>query len=114
MRTGACVYILASTSKRLYIGITTNLERRLHQHRSGTSPHSFTQRYNIDRLVHLERFELATSAITREKQLKHWSRQKKFHLIASTNPMWQDLSAEWGKPLAPGSPDAPPLVVHTT
>ena len=105
MRIGACIYILASTSKRLYVGVTTNIERRLHQHRSGTFPDSFTSRYNINRLIHLERFALVTSAITREKQLKRWSRRKKLHLIASTNPTWQDLSAEW----ASLSPPSPPL-----
>ena len=107
MRTGACVYFLACTSNRLYVGVTTNLERRLQQHRTGTFPNSFTNRYNINRLVHLEHFTLATSAIAREKQLKRWSRQKKLALIGSTNPTWQDLSADWGKPL----PTHPPAVV---
>jgi putative endonuclease len=116
MPTGACVYILASTSKRLYIGITTNIERRLVQHRAGTFPDSFTDRYNIHHLVHIEHFALVASAITREKQLKRWSRLKKLHLIATQNPTWEDLSFDWGKPFPIQSglhSPLPPSVIST-
>ncbi len=107
MRSGACVYILASASRCLYVGVTTNIGRRLDQHRSGTSPSSFTSHYNLYRLVHLERFDRATTAIAREKQIKRWSRLKKLHLIATTNPTWQDLSETWGHHLAPSEPKTP-------
>jgi putative endonuclease len=97
----AYVYILASSFKHLYIGITTEIEVRIRQHKNHTYPNSFTARYKIDQLVYLERYALVTTAIAREKQLKRWSRIKKIRLIVSQNPTWQDLSEEWGKPIAP-------------
>lgn len=60
---------------------------------------SFTKRYNINRLVYVEYFPDMVSAITREKQLKGWSRAKKLALIVGSNPTWRDLSEEWGKPI---------------
>ena len=87
------VYILASHSGRaLYIGVTTNLPRRLEEHRNGTSIH--TTKYKIDRLIHVETFETAPDAIAREKQLKNWRRDKKIALINRLNPEWRDLSSE--------------------
>jgi putative endonuclease len=97
----AYVYILASTFQRLYIGITTDLETRVLQHKNHKRPDSFTARYNINKLVYFERFSFITSAIAREKQLKRWSRIKKIRLIVAQNPTWQDLSEEWGKPIPP-------------
>ena len=73
MSKGAFVYILASTYKHLYIGVTTGLEQRIGQHKRGTFPDSFTSRYHIDHLVYIERFETINEAIPREKQLKRWS-----------------------------------------
>jgi putative endonuclease len=64
------VYILASGFKHLYIGVTTDLEVRVQQHKNGSYPDSFTARYNIKNLVYFERFAELHSAITREKQLK--------------------------------------------
>ncbi len=97
----AYVYILASSFQRLYIGITTEIEVRVSQHKNGTFPDSFTTRYKINKLVYFERFAMVPEAIAREKQLKNWSRIKKLRLIVAQNPTWQDLSAEWGKPIEP-------------
>jgi putative endonuclease len=87
------VYILASPNGRaLYIGVTTDMGRRLEEHRRGLSEH--TSRYKITRLVYLEAHETAPGAIEREKQLKKWRREKKIALIESANPEWVDLSNE--------------------
>jgi putative endonuclease len=93
------VYILASGFKHLYIGVTSGLEIRIRQHKDGTYPCAFTERYNIKDLVYFERFADIRTAIAREKQLKRWSRIKKSRLIVAENPDWKDLSADWGKPL---------------
>ncbi len=95
------VYILASGFKHLYIGVTSNLERRLGQHKSGTYAAAFTERYNIKRFVYFERFASMPTAIAREKQLKRWSRIKKIRFVVATNPDWQDLSLAWGTPIEP-------------
>ena len=84
------VYILASKSRRTYIGVTNNLQRRLHQHRSGLV-HT-TMRYKLFRLVYVECTTDVVAAITREKQLKGWRRARKLALISSVNPTWDDLS----------------------
>ncbi len=97
----AYVYIMASSFQRLYIGITTEIEARVSQHKNGAFPDSFSTRYKINKLVYLERFAMVPEAIAREKQLKNWSRIKKLRLIVAQNPTWQDLSAEWGKPIQP-------------
>jgi putative endonuclease len=88
------VYILASRSRTLYIGVTNNLRRRIREHRDGTA-NSFTAKYKIHRLVHFERFQHIDSAITREKYLKHFTRQEKIALIETTNPTWEDLAAKY-------------------
>jgi putative endonuclease len=97
------VYILASGFKKLYIGVTSNLEARVWQHKNHTSPDSFTARYGIDQLVYFERFASMTTAIAREKELKGWLRIKKITLIIANNPDWKDLSSEWGQPIEPWS-----------
>ena len=87
------VYILASPNGRaLYIGVTTDLGRRLEEHRLGMSVH--TANYNINRLVYIESFDSIAEAIDREKQLKGWRRDKKVRLIDVANPEWLDLSSE--------------------
>jgi putative endonuclease len=87
------VYILASPNGRaLYIGVTTDLGRRLEEHRRGLSQH--TSRYNITKLVYAEEHETALDAIEREKQLKRWRREKKVALIDRANPEWRDLSGD--------------------
>ena len=97
MKTGY-VYILSSRSRRLYIGVTSDLEGRVWEHKQGMVE-GFTKTYQIDRLVYYEDFPEMLSAIAREKQLKGWSRVKKIWLIERENPAWVDLSEEWGKPV---------------
>jgi putative endonuclease len=92
----AYTYILASSFKRLYIGITTNLERRIAEHKQAKDPTTHTARYTINQLVYFEQFTSIPAAINREKQLKGWLRIRKLELIISTNPTWLDLSASWG------------------
>ncbi len=88
------VYLLASRSRVLYIGMTNHLERRVREHRSG-EVEGFTKKYHVHRLVFFESFHDARTAIAREKQLKGWRREKKVALIAAANPTWEDLAAEW-------------------
>ncbi len=90
------VYIMASVSRALYVGVTNNLQRRVWEHKTKRVP-GFTSKYNITRLVHFEPTGNVWAALTREKQVKAWSREKKFALIEAANPAWQDLSAEWMK-----------------
>jgi putative endonuclease len=93
MERSPVVYILCSENRRaLYIGVTTNLSRRLEEHRQGFVQH--TDRYNIHRLIYFESHETAPDAIAREKQLKNWRREKKLVLINRSNPDWRDLSRE--------------------
>lgn len=87
------VYILASYTQRLYAGMTSDLERRVWQHRTKAFE-CHSAKYNIDRLVYYELFEQADDAIARERQLKSWARQKKINLIVASNPVWKDLAME--------------------
>jgi putative endonuclease len=88
------VYILASRSRNLYVGVTNDLERRVYEHKQKLVP-GFTTRYNIDRLVYFEATEDVQSAIAREKQIKGWLRSRKVSLIESVNPTWDDVSVSW-------------------
>jgi len=90
----AFVYIVASRSRTLYIGVTSDLFKRVWQHKNGTFG-GFTSKYRITRLVYYEEFVLITDAIAREKQLKGWSRSKRLWLINRQNPTWIDLAADW-------------------
>jgi putative endonuclease len=87
------VYILASRTRTLYIGVTNDLERRIAQHRAGIGSR-FTRRYGVDRLVHIEWAPDPLAAIAREKALKGWTRERKIALIESENPHWKDLAEE--------------------
>ena len=90
-----CVYILASGHYgALYIGVTSDLMKRLWQHRNGETP-GFTSRYAVYRLVHFEMFGDMERAIAREKQLKRWPRGRKDRLIERHNAGWTDLSTGW-------------------
>jgi putative endonuclease len=89
------VYILASDSRELYVGITNNLIRRITEHRQGADPYRYVFRHETTRLVHVEAAGEARDAIRREKQLKSWTRRRKLALIESTNPEWEDLAAAW-------------------
>ena len=89
------VYILANRDDSvLYIGVTGNLPRRLYEHRNGLVD-GFTRKYNVHKLVYYEQTNDVYSAISREKQLKNWSRVKKNTLIQKANPQWLDLSLDW-------------------
>ncbi len=88
------VYIMASPSRTLYVGVTGNLEHRIILHKQKLLP-GFTARYNVTRLVYFEQTEDVLAAISREKQIKAWSRNKKIALIESRNPKWDDLSLRW-------------------
>lgn len=88
------VYVMSNKSRRLYIGITSKLLKRIFQHKQKLIP-GFTARYNFDMLVYFEEFGQVVNAINREKQLKGWTRAKKLTLILNENPDWVDLSAEW-------------------
>jgi len=85
---------MASKSRTLYTGETSNLERRVLQHRGKLLP-GFTARYNINRLVYYEAFGEISAAIAREKEIKSWSRKNKIALIEAVNRDWKDLSAAW-------------------
>ena len=96
MRFEACaVYILANLNRSvLYVGVTSNLLKRIPEHRERLSPRSFTSRYRVDRLVHFEPFQDIVAAIEREKKLKSWTRAKKIALIERDNREWRDLWPE--------------------
>jgi len=94
MKQSYYVYIMANASRRLYIGVTNNLERRVWEHRSKKTE-GFTKRYNLTLLVHIEEYPDPASAIAREKQLKGWLRTRKIYLIDENNPQWLDLAANW-------------------
>ena len=85
------VYIVASLTRVLYIGVTKDLERRIAEHRQKLIP-GFTARHNVTRLVYFEEIDRIADAISREKQLKGWVRAKKIKLIEELNPEWNDLS----------------------
>lgn len=89
------VYFLTNRHRTvLYVGVTSDLRRRVIQHIAGMYPSSFSRRYNADRLVYFEITPDIRAAIAREKQLKKWSRRKKEALIEGVNPGWHDLAAE--------------------
>jgi putative endonuclease len=87
------VYMMTNDSHTLYLGVTGNLARRVYEHKQKLVP-GFTKKYNITQLVWYEHFGNPSDAITREKQLKRWRRDKKIALIRSQNPDWKDLSLD--------------------
>ena len=91
MEKGGWVYIMTNKPDgTLYIGVTSDLARRVHDHRKG-SVKGFSKRYNLYRLVYAEHHESIEQAIQRESRLKKWPRRWKIDLIASHNPEWKDL-----------------------
>jgi len=87
------IYILTNHSHSvLYTGVTSNLAQRLYQHQTGVFKDAFTSKYHVYELVYYEEFDSITDAISREKQIKAGSRQKKVDLIERFNPEWKDLS----------------------
>ena len=89
------VYLITNwNNKVLYIGVTNNLERRLYEHKNKLIK-GFTEKYNINKLVYFEQTDDIYSAITREKEIKQWRREKKNNLVESKNKPWEDLSKQW-------------------
>ncbi|OGH95099.1 MAG: excinuclease ABC subunit C [Candidatus Magasanikbacteria bacterium RIFOXYD2_FULL_41_14] len=84
------VYIMSSVSYVLYIGVTSDLVKRVEQHKDGVFE-GFSKKYQIKKLVYYEWFTDINVAIAREKELKGWRREKKVKLIKDTNPTWRDL-----------------------
>lgn len=87
------VYIMSNYSKTLYTGVTSDLRKRVGQHKD-KSIGGFTARYKIDSLVYYEELARIEDAIVREKQIKGKLRSKKIALIESMNPLWRDLYSE--------------------
>ena len=85
------VYIMASRSRVLYVGVTNDLARRVNEHKSALT-RGFTSKYRVNRLVYFEEFTDIRVAIAREKELKGWKRCRKIELIEESNLTWDDLS----------------------
>jgi putative endonuclease len=91
MENGGWVYIMANRYRGgMYVGVTADLIRRVHQHRTGTGSSDVAD-FDKTRLVHVERHE----AIAREKLAKKWKREWKFTLVEAGNPQWRDLWEDW-------------------
>ena len=87
------IYILRSFNGVFYVGITSNLTKRLYEHKNKLIE-GFTSKNNVDKLVYYEVYNDAENAILREKQLKNWNRKKKVELIAKSNPQFQEITIE--------------------
>ena len=88
---GGWLYIVTNKANgTLYVGVTSNLPRRIYEHREGLVD-GFTKRHGLKRLVYYERFDDIRDAIQREKTIKHWSRAWKVGRIVAINPDWADL-----------------------
>ncbi|MBU0612401.1 GIY-YIG nuclease family protein [Patescibacteria group bacterium] len=88
------VYILASKKNgTLYIGVTNNILRRIHEHKNNVIG-GFTRKYKVHRLAYFEETENIESALQREKQMKKWNRKWKIELIEKDNPNWKDIYGE--------------------
>lgn len=92
MEKGGAIYIMTNKHKTtLYIGVTSNLPKRVWEHIHHIYPKSFTAKYNLTYCVYFESFFSMVEAIDREKELKKWRREKKVALINGINPAWNDL-----------------------
>ncbi len=91
------VYIMASTTRTIYTGVTNDLGRRVWEHKNGVGG-AFTKRYTVTRLVWFEEFARMDDAIAWEKALKGKTRAKKVALIEERNPRWNDLAWNWFEP----------------
>ncbi|WP_373397477.1 GIY-YIG nuclease family protein [Algoriphagus halophilus] len=95
MPKGGAVYIITNSRNTvLYTGVTSDLIRRVYEHKYGLNRKSFTFKYNLVKLVYFESFHSIEEAIFREKQIKSGSRKKKEELINSMNPEWKDLGED--------------------
>ena len=88
------VYIMSSESGTLYVGVTSDLEQRVSQHKLGAFE-GFSKKYSCKKLVYFEPCDESLPAFEREKQIKNWRREKKENLIRVENPGWRDLSEHW-------------------
>ena len=87
------VYIMGNERPTLYIGVTSDLIRRVYEHKNDIVD-GFTKKYNLKKLLYFEQFARSIEAITREKQLKHWNREWKLNLIKKINPKLEDIYAD--------------------
>ena len=82
--------MVSGSGNAMYVGVTNDLERRVWEHRNGTGS-QFVQKYRVTRLVYTEEYDNPTDAISREKQLKGWRRERKNELVRTINPEFRDL-----------------------
>ena len=94
MKPGFIYIITNKYNTTLYVGVTSNLPKRILEHIEKRFENSFASRYNLNKLVYFEQFQMIGDAIAREKQLKAGSRSSKIKLIESVNPLWNDLFSE--------------------
>ena len=88
------VYLLTNWNHRvMYLGVTNDLVRRIYEHKNKLVK-GFTEKYNVNKLVYFEETGDVRSALTREKEIKKWRREKKNALVISINPEWKDLAGE--------------------
>ena len=89
------VYLLTNwNNKVIYVGVTNDLERRVYEHKHKLVE-GFAKKYNLNKLVYFEETQDIVSAITREKEIKKWRREKKNQLVNRANAEWADLSLRW-------------------
>ena len=88
------IYIMASETGTLYVGVTSDLRGRIFQHKQKLFP-GFTQKYNVTKLVYFEEIYGSDAAFQAEKRIKKWHRRMKDKLIRKMNPSWKDLAANW-------------------
>ena len=89
------VYLITNwNNKVMYVGLTSNLERRMYEHKNKLTK-GFTKKYNVNKLVYFEKTQDVIAVINREKEIKKWRREKKNQLVNKINPTWKDLSLEW-------------------
>ncbi len=97
------VYLLTNwNNKVMYVGMTNSLERRVFEHKAKLVE-GFTATYNVHKLVYFEETSSVNTAITREKVIKKWRREKKNALVVQANPQWRDLSEDFSQAPSPGS-----------
>ena len=89
------VYVPTNRTRRLYAGVTNDLERRMYEHKDKLVP-GFASKYNLTWLAYYEETSDVMSAIEREKEVKGWRRNRQEAMVESMNPEWRDLSLEWG------------------
>mgnify|MGYP003296081021 CR=1 FL=1 len=92
MHKGGYIYILTNYTKTtLYIGVTNDITRRIYEHKNHIYRNSFTDKYNVNICIYYEDFNTIEEAISREKEIKKWSRKKKENLINTINPEWKEI-----------------------